>query len=109
MQQLALRESHGRSRVQGSYSSPREHWICARIVRQTSECLHACKTCTARLAARRQRTVYLHLKSESVQGSYSSPQELWKQVSPDKEKGWYGAAVAYWDRQDASDAGVLGG
>ena len=44
-----------------------------------------------------------------AQESYTTPQELWAKVAVDKENGWYGAAVAYWDRQEASYDGVLGG
>jgi hypothetical protein len=28
--------------------------------------------------------------------AYETPDELWKEVEGDKEKGWYGGAVAYW-------------
>ncbi|KAK9801358.1 hypothetical protein WJX73_009936 [Symbiochloris irregularis] len=43
------------------------------------------------------------------QDIYSSPQDLWAKVDADKDTVWYGAAVAYWDKQEASDDGVLGG
>lgn len=43
------------------------------------------------------------------QEQYSSPQALWDQVEQNKQQGWYGTAVSYWDRQEASYDGVLGG
>ena len=41
--------------------------------------------------------------------TYSNPQELWQTVDSDKQTSWYGAAVSYWDSQEASYSGVLGG
>ncbi len=38
-----------------------------------------------------------------------SPEELWKSIESDKERDWYSASVEYWDRQEASFNGVLGG
>ncbi|KAK9812918.1 hypothetical protein WJX72_005771 [[Myrmecia] bisecta] len=45
-------------------------------------------------------------------GAYQTPEELWSAVENDprgKENGWYKAAVQYWDKQEASYNGVLGG
>lgn len=45
--------------------------------------------------------------------TYSSPQEFWDEVAAARASGdgpqWYRQAVDYWDAQDASDNGVLGG
>lgn len=38
-----------------------------------------------------------------------SPDELWKRIEGNKERDWYNASVAYWDRQEATFNGVLGG
>ena len=43
------------------------------------------------------------------QTSYPSPAALWAEVEAAGPGSWYGAAVAYWDAQEASDDGVLGG
>ena len=44
---------------------------------------------------------------------YSSPQEFWDEVEANRLSGegpqWYRQAVDYWDSQEASDNGVLGG
>ena len=43
---------------------------------------------------------------------YQNPQELWQRVDQDpagKENSWYSKAVEYWDKQEASYDGVLGG
>jgi AdoMet dependent proline di-methyltransferase len=44
-----------------------------------------------------------------VQETYVNPEQLWKAVEDDKENSWYRPAVEYWDRQEASYNGVLGG
>lgn len=50
------------------------------------------------------------LSTTKLQKTYGNPTELWTAVEAgDKEKEWYGEAVAYWDRQEASYDGVLGG
>lgn len=38
-----------------------------------------------------------------------SPEELWKSIEDNKERDWYNQSVAYWDKQEASYNGVLGG
>jgi len=49
-------------------------------------------------------------KQHAFQKTYGNPSELWTAVEAgNKEKEWYGEAVAYWDRQEASYDGVLGG
>uniref|UniRef100_A0A1D1ZX26 Alpha N-terminal protein methyltransferase 1 n=1 Tax=Auxenochlorella protothecoides TaxID=3075 RepID=A0A1D1ZX26_AUXPR len=44
---------------------------------------------------------------------YASPQEFWDEVAAARSSGagpqWYDQAVRYWDTQEASDDGVLGG
>jgi hypothetical protein len=37
------------------------------------------------------------------------PEDLWKIIEDHKERDWYSASVAYWDKQEASYDGVLGG
>lgn len=44
-----------------------------------------------------------------VQETYANPDRLWESVEDDKENTWYRPAVEYWDRQEASYNGVLGG
>lgn len=40
---------------------------------------------------------------------FSSPLELWKTIEGNEENLWYNAATRYWDSQEASYNGVLGG
>lgn len=48
-------------------------------------------------------------RSRVVQETYANPDRLWESVEDDKENSWYRPAVEYWDRQEASYNGVLGG
>eukprot|EP00884_Botryococcus_braunii_P008316 jgi/Botrbrau1/17486/Bobra.0054s0069.1 len=41
--------------------------------------------------------------------TYVNPEQLWKEVEDDKENSWYRPAVEFWDKQEASYNGVLGG
>ena len=38
-----------------------------------------------------------------------SPEDLWKSIESNKDRDWYSASVEYWDKQEASFNGVLGG
>ena len=38
-----------------------------------------------------------------------SPENLWKSIESSKDRDWYSASVEYWDKQEASFNGVLGG
>ena len=44
-----------------------------------------------------------------MQTNYATPEALWQSVEADKQASWYKPAVAYWDKQEASYDGVLGG
>lgn len=46
-----------------------------------------------------------------VQEVYEDPQQLWQRAKGNdgSHKEWYQGAVSYWDRQEASYDGVLGG
>jgi hypothetical protein len=46
-----------------------------------------------------------------LQTEYANPQELWERSKDDKgsHETWYKGAVEYWDKQEASYNGVLGG
>ncbi|KIY98925.1 hypothetical protein MNEG_9034 [Monoraphidium neglectum] len=47
----------------------------------------------------------------NLQGAYSRPGELWERAKGQDgtHEGWYKGAVEYWDKQEASYNGVLGG
>ncbi|KAK2077977.1 hypothetical protein QBZ16_003845 [Prototheca wickerhamii] len=51
--------------------------------------------------------------TSKLRSVYSSPQEFWDEVEANRLSGegpqWYRQAVDYWDSQEASDNGVLGG
>ena len=66
----------------------------------------------ARLVRRRAFFFFLNLNNQKKQKqkTYGNPSELWTTVEAgNKDKEWYGEAVAYWDKQEASYDGVLGG
>lgn len=46
-----------------------------------------------------------------LQTEYANPQELWERSKDEKgsHDSWYKGAVEYWDKQEASYNGVLGG
>ena len=41
--------------------------------------------------------------------SCKTPDDLWATIRGDKDQQWYTPAVEYWDKQEASYNGVLGG
>jgi protein N-terminal methyltransferase len=47
----------------------------------------------------------------SMQEEYADPQQLWQKAKGQDgtHREWYAGAVAYWDAQEASYDGVLGG